>query len=255
MTDIVFYSGFINATTKIGATGPPTPSCTIWSVLKASPNTVAMVVNAQDMTEIARGLWFYPYAGADIDLYDYVGVSLKDSADVVYKEQHFLRWDAAERITLAAIAAAVWTYVTRTLTQTAASIIAAISGDRISDIKGNTWAIPLTLNYDITGLKVEIALKVNKSDEDEESVQFIDTVTGLLVINGTPATVAENSKGSISVVDLVTGAIIWNVDADITASHERAKVYGIQVIEADDSVVENWGGTFELTEDVVKAVD
>lgn len=259
MTDIIFYSGFIIAATKIGATGAPIPTCTIWEVLKAAPNTVTMVVNAQNMTELARGLWFYPYAGADLDLHDYVGVSLKDSDDVVYKEQHFLRWDAAERITLADIAASVWTYVSgigRTLTQTAASIISAVTGDKITDIRGNTWAISLPLDYDITDLKVQIALKSHKGDTDAQAVQFVDTVTGLVTLNGETATVAQQSKASITIVNAATGSIIWNAEAEITASHRSGNYYGIQVVddsEDPDLVLENWGGSFVLTEDVVRA--
>jgi len=240
--------------------------------VKKSDDTGSWILTGETPVDRTGGIYSYRVANGDLDLYDYIVIFKTAAGDIIEKHLGAIRWDGAERITMAAIAAAVWanatrtlssfgtlaadvwTYAIRTLTQTPTSIVSAVTGDKITDIRGSTWAIPLTLDYDITGLKVQIALKGHKGDTDEQAIQFIDSVSGLITVNGATAEAAQNVKGSITIVDASVGSIIWKADPDITASHRSGNFYGIQVVDASSGdVLENWGGSFVLTEDIVRA--
>ncbi len=164
------YAPYINSTTTLGETGL-TPTCTIWSVLKVSPYTKTEIVSAQSMTELGRGLYYYPVPSVDMKTYDYPGVALTTSTDVVDKEVHMLRWDGSEQysaqleridIVLSTIPtlvwafgtrtltsfgtliADIWAYVRRTLTQTAEEILDIVDGADIAVLRGDTLSIPIS---------------------------------------------------------------------------------------------------------------
>ena len=105
-TDILLYAFFEDSSNSDGETGL-TPTIDVRRIVKADL-TSSLVVNNQAMTEIGGGLYGYRMAAGDLQLYDYLGVAKTVSGAVVSKHVPAIRWDAAERITMADIADAVW---------------------------------------------------------------------------------------------------------------------------------------------------
>ena len=153
---------------------------------------------------------------------------------------------------VANLPALIWANATRTLTQTATSITAAVSGSSITDIRGNTWDIDVT-SLTLDSNLIQFAIKRTPGNTDAQSLLFIDTDTGLLYINGASATVAQNAKASLT----YTGTTLTiAVDADITALLPVGDWdYGIQSITAGGVVSEIYGGTFTITADIAKATE
>ena len=152
----------------------------------------------------------------------------------------------------AAMGATVWGYATRTLTQSATSIIAAVSGSSITDVRGNTWDIDvddLTLDDNL----IQFAIKRGNDNTDDQALLLIDSDTGLLVLNGVAATVAQNAMASLTYAGTT---LTIAVDAEITAQLPLGSwQYGIQSITAADLVAESYGGRFVITADIVRATD
>jgi len=141
----------------------------------------------------------------------------------------------------------VWTYSSRTLTQSATSITSAVSGDSITDIRGNSWSIDvedLTLDNNL----IQFSIKYLKSEEDSKAILMIDTTTGLLYLNGAAGTAGDGSLSYVGTTLTIT------VKASATAQLPCGNYYyGIQSISAANTVAESYGGLFVITEDVVRA--
>ncbi len=252
MTNIVFHAFFEDSTNKDGEAGL-SPTIDIRSILK-SDLTNTLVVNNQAMTEIGGGLYAYGVSGADLDLNDYVAVAKTTSSAVVSKQVPALRWDAAERITLAAIAAAVWAYATRTLT-TAANVIAAVlSGSKIRVHRGDTMVVPMTgLGTLANRDSLDFTVKASTKDTDDQAIIRIDEDTGLLRINGSAGTAGN---GSIAVDDETAGNITITLAAVETAKLSKKGVYDVQIVRSSGVPVSTLSaGNFSVTSDVTKAVN
>jgi hypothetical protein len=107
---------------------------------------------------------------------------------------------------IAAIPAAVWSFATRTLTQAAASVIAAVSGSVVTQPRATTW------NFSITGLgnitartDLYFTIKRRTTDADTAAVVQIEETAGLIVINGGAPAAAGN--GTLTVTDAVAGDV------------------------------------------------
>jgi len=189
-------------------------------------------------------------------------LTIDDKKDVIFKvtttdptfpdfallesERHFNILD-----TLTDIPANFWGYVTRTLTQTATEISATISDGSISQVRGNTWAISVDLDMDLTAAKIQLAIKQNSDDADSESVVFIDTDAGLIYLDGDAA--ASASDGSIDIDDALNGLITVNLNASATSRLEEGLFrYGFQVV-VGATVIEAAIGNFTIVSDIVHA--
>ena len=162
-------------------------------------------------------------------------------------ERHFNILDA-----LLDIPAQFWGYASRTLTTTLQQVSATLSTASISEIRGNTWSISLDLDADFTGKNVQFAIKNRHSDTDAESMLFVDSDTGLLVLNESATVVA--SDATITITDALNGIIEIAVEASVTSllSEGRHK-YGIQMVDSvSGDVTELVIGTVEIVADIVR---
>jgi len=141
----------------------------------------------------------------------------------------------------------VWTYGSRTLTQSATSITAAVSGSSITDIRGNDWDIDVT-SLTLDSNLIQFTIKRSYEDADAAALLMIDTDTGLLYLNGAAGTAGD---GSLSYAG-TTLTIVTKASATAQLP-PGTYVYGIQSITAAGAVAESYGGTFVITADRVRA--
>ena len=141
----------------------------------------------------------------------------------------------------------VWTYGSRTLTQSASSIISAVTGDSITDIRGSSWGIEVE-DLTLDANKQQFTIKKSRDDADASALLMIDD-TGLVYLNGAAGT---SGDGSLS----YTGTTLTiTVKASATAQLPKGTyVYNIQYVTAAGVVEEPYGGKFVITPDGVRAV-
>lgn len=161
-------------------------------------------------------------------------------------------------ITSGATAAQVWAYATRTLTQTAAQIAAAVNGSSITIMRGDTLSASLTGIGAITGYTtLDFMVKKQKSDLDTSAIIHIRKNAsavndGLIRINGVAGTAGN---GSITLNDQALGNITIALIASETAKlipglgyyYDIQKITGVTVTTMSE-------GTFNVTPDVTMLV-
>lgn len=135
-------------------------------------------------------------------------------------------------------AAEVWAYATRTLTQSAASVMAAVVGEKITVYRGTTWSVSLTglgslSNYDTIFLSVKEA----EHDSDDDAIlRVYNDASGLQRFNKAAPAAAGN--GSITIDDAANGDITITVDEAETdgAPIKSDLYYDIKGIDNDGNV-------------------
>lgn len=156
-------------------------------------------------------------------------------------------------------AAAIWAYVTRTLTQSAASIAAAVSGSTITIQRGDTLSVPLTGIGALTGyVSLDFTVKTNPIvDADAAAIVRIrknasGLSDGLLVLNGATGTAAQ---GSITITSEPLGNITIALAAEATAQLGIASglYYDVQMITAS-GIVTRTEGICNIASDVTRAI-
>ncbi len=155
--------------------------------------------------------------------------------------------------------AEIWRYVTRTLTQSAARIAAAVDGSDITITRGDTLSASLTGLGSLAGyVSIDFTVKIDKDDDDSEAIIRIrknasGTGDGLLVLNGTVAGTAAN--GSITIDDEDDGNITIALDfAETVVLVDRSKMY-YDVQEITTSVVTTKAiGSCDVSPDVTRAI-
>ena len=151
-------------------------------------------------------------------------------------------------------AAEIWAYASRTLTQSAASVAAAVSGDSITIKRGDSLSASLTDIGALTGYTtIWFTVKDKLSDPDTASIIQIDTDTGLLYVNGGAAANAAN--GAITVDDAATGDITITLQEaetdDLIPAH--GLYYDVQVLNGGD-VTTLTEGPCHITGDVTRSI-
>jgi len=132
---------------------------------------------------------------------------------------------------IAVVAAAVWSYASRTLTQAAAAVVAALAGSTITIHRGDTLTVSLTGLGDLIGrTKLWITGKQDRGHPDTAALFQIEESAGLLTINGATATTAAN--GSLTVTDEAAGDITIMLLGVETAKLAQltAGVYDVQIL-------------------------
>ena len=148
----------------------------------------------------------------------------------------------------------IWSYASRTLTQSAASVASAVAGDDISVNRGDTISISLT---DIGSLannsKIYFTVKNSESDPDTAAIIMIEKTDGLKYINGAVGTPAN---GSLVVDDEATGDITITL-----AAVEAAKLvcgadhWDVQILRTVGVPISTLvAGTFIVSSDITRAV-
>ena len=144
----------------------------------------------------------------------------------------------------------VWGYATsRTLTMSATEITNAVSGSSITQIRGNSWSIPIT-GLTLYATKQQFTIKRAKTDSDADALLFIDSTTGLIRVNGSTTGITATDASIVYAGTTLTVTVKANVTAQLES---YPWVYGIQSIHSDGTVSEVYGGTFTITSDAVRA--
>ena len=158
---------------------------------------------------------------------------------------------------LADTPANVWSYTTRTLTQSSTSTTDSTAAGSIARRRGDSWSISLTIGA-ITGYtSLWFTAKWDRDNTDAQSVLQIKknasgTDDGLLYVNGAAAT--DATKGSITVSDASTGAIVIAVDETITDDLPPAGIYYDVQALVSGTVSTLDSGTLTISADVTRAV-
>lgn len=156
------------------------------------------------------------------------------------------------------VAATVWAYAARTLTQTAVQVAALIDGSTITIRRGDTLSIALTGLGSLSGYtSLDFTVKNNVHDADTDAVLCIrknasGSGDGLLILNGSGSVTA--SDGSIAINDAALG----NITIVLLAANTRLFlpnncVYDVQMIDAS-GVTTMTQGTFIIQADVRRAI-
>jgi hypothetical protein len=161
--------------------------------------------------------------------------------------------DSVKVLACAPTLAAMWGAASRTLTQSAAAVAAAVAGTTLTVQRGDTLSASFTGLGNITArTKLWITGKKDRSHPDTAAVFKIEETVGLQVIVGAAAVTPAN--GSIVVTNATTGALTVTL-----AAVESAKLdemigghYDIQMLTAS-GVSTLTDATLVVTQDVTRA--
>jgi len=146
--------------------------------------------------------------------------------------------------------ATVWTNASRTLTQSAADVIDAVTGTAITKTRGNSW------DFEITGVtldanKQQLIIKRSRDDPDSAALLMIDSDDGLIILNGSTDVTAGDASLSYAGTTL-TPVVKTAITAQLP---DGTFIYNIQYVTAAAVVKEPYGGTFVITADGVRATE
>jgi hypothetical protein len=258
---VIFYAHYTEA--GVSKTGL-TVTIDVYEV--ARDGTAAQVGSDAACTEVGDGIYRYLLAGATVDAAaEYVGVfhtatATVDCQDIpamwVINRAGLETLDSG--VTLAAtqtgvtIPTAVWAAAVRTLTQSAASVVATVTGSDIVCQRGDSLSVSLTDCGALTGYsKVYFTVKRDTADADTAAIIQIEKTAGLKYINGAAGTPAN---GTLTIDDEATGDITVALDEVETAKLDPgAYSYDVQVVRTAGSVSTLTAGTFEVAADVTRA--
>jgi hypothetical protein len=271
---VIFYAHYTEG--GVSKTGL-TVTIDVYEVIRDGTKT--QVTSDGACTEIGDGLYRYLLASGSVDAAaEYVGVfhtatATVDCQDIpamwVINRAGLETLDSG--VTLAAtqtgvtiptvtnltnaptgMADAVWAAAVRTLTQSAASVIATVTGSDIVCQRGDSLSVSLTDCGALTGYsKVYFTVKRDTADADTASIIQIEKTAGLKYINGAAGTPAN---GTLTIDDEATGDITVALDEVETAKLDPgAYSYDVQVVRTAGSVSTLTAGTFEVAADVTRA--
>ena len=149
-----------------------------------------------------------------------------------------------------------WSYTTRTLSQAAASVIAAVEGSTVTMPWATSWDFSITGLGDVTArAKLYITIKRKPKDGDSLSVVQIEETEGLRFINAAAATVAGN--GTLTVDDAVAGDVTVTLAVAETAKLKTTDnlLYDFKMITAGGLALPVGGiGRFNIGDIVTGAI-
>jgi len=193
------------------------------------------------------GIYTRIYDDADLDDYDYFARASYTGATVL----------DTDHVTGGTVGPSPWDYGTRTLTQSAAQVEAAVEGAAITILRGDSLSASLTGMGSLTGyVTLDFTVKENHDDSDNDAIIRIRLNAsglndGLLRVN--KAAAADATLGSITIDDLVAGDITIALDESITDDLVPwpGLYYDVQKIDAAD-VQTMTEGRCEITADVTR---
>lgn len=172
-----------------------------------------------------------------------------------------IQWDGSAEIALSDLPADVWGYSSRTLTQSAAQVAAAVSGADIVILRGDTFVASLTGLGSLAGyVSLDWTVKRNKANPDDQAIIRIrknlsGTDDGLLVLNGQDAS-ARSANGSIAIDDIDAGDVTITLEAEETrdlGTKSGSLYYDLQEITAT-TVETHTAGNLRIAGDVTRAI-
>lgn len=227
MSTLVVSAMFTNNTAPV--TGLTLSEIVFYLYSRAvSDGTIATVWNGVAATEeVGGGIYTKAYTSADTINYDYFAYAQYTGATVTDSDYAVMSTPTIDD------GAGFWGYSTRTLTASAASTTATVSGTTITIVRGDSLSASLSALGNIsTRTKLHFTVKRTYTDADTEALVQIEETAGLLYINGAAATTAAN--GDITVTNATTGAITITLAAAETAklAVEEDLVYDVQMVTA-----------------------
>jgi hypothetical protein len=156
---------------------------------------------------------------------------------------------------MAHLPAAIWGAGERTLTQSAASVAAAVLGDTITVYRGDTISISLTDLGNLTNkTKLYFTVKARAEDPDSLSLLQIECIAGLIYINGEAGTAGN---GTLTINDPATGAITITLTAAESAKLPTfaSPSYDVQIVRSAGIPVSTLTtGSFVIMDDYTRVV-
>ena len=154
----------------------------------------------------------------------------------------------------------IWAATSRTLTQSAASVTAAVSGSTITVARGDTLSATITgLSANTGYVSIDFTVKTSPDDTDDQAIMRIrknasGTGDGLQRLNGaalvSPVVAAD---GSITVNSATSLTITLAARATDDLSDADGLYYDIQYVMAS-SVLTATAGNCNITADITRAV-
>jgi hypothetical protein len=199
-------------------------------------------------------LYSRAYSDEDVDTYDYFAYAHYTGSETLDSDYALMGGvggiDEGD----------VWEHSTRTLTQSGASVTAAVSGSTITITRGDTLSAALTDLGAVTGyVSIDFTVKESKADSDDDAVIRIrlnasGTDDGLLRLNGADAS-ARAGNGSITIDDASDGDITITLAAAETDDLlvQDGLYYDVQLITAT-AVSTLAEGTCNVSGDVTRAI-
>lgn len=183
------------------------------------------------------------YASADFDTYNYfargtyTGATVLDSDHVQGGRGPVNPWELSPR----------------TLTQSAASVTSAVTGDEVTVYRGTYWEVTLTGLPDLTDrTEVYLAVKVDKDDTDDEAIALWSLGTGLERFDGQVATASE---GALTVPTSTSVKVVLKANTTQNAPILSDLWYGVKRIAASgEAYASSEGGTWDIVAETPRAV-
>lgn len=221
------FRAFFEDTTGTGVTG----LTVTWDIYNPAG---AKVVTNGAAAEIGGGAYSYSQASATAGAW--LGIAKTASTAVASKHRPsmvMVGYAGADYLdaSISGIDDLVWAYASRTLTQPAAAVIAAVSGSVLNLVRGTTWTIALTGLGSLTGnSKIYFTMKESVSQTDAASIVQVEKTGGLLVLNGattttTNATLVIDNEGLGNITITVKPAATTTVESDTL-------IYDVKMITA-----------------------
>ena len=183
--------------------------------------------------------------GQHVDLYIEATIDGVDTASVVNSDQ---------AIDADTIAGAIWSAASRTLTQSAEQVAAAVSGSSITITRGDTVTVSLTGLGSLAGRsKLYSAFKTNKGLADSQATMLIEETAGITVLNG--ATHTATTDVTLTVMDEVVGNITFVFKPPVSSLLPvEGGYYDVQMVTAAGVVTTVTGSTYQVSADVARVI-
>lgn len=229
--------------------------CSDWTVVPDTTSAYVMLPSgflnvAEFVLVAAAAVWNKLMADHDID--GSFGNVINDLTEVSSGLYRFTAEALAQGDV--ASAASIWAYATRTLTQAAASVTAAVSGSTITIHRGDTFVGTLT-GLSMSGAsKVWLTVKYDHRLPDTESVIQVDSVTGLLCLNCSGEVSADDASLA---VDEENGTLTITISEVITSQLKPccdSLRYDVQTI-VGGVVSTITSGALDVTADYTRAIE
>ena len=217
---------------------------------KADGVVAAVWAGLNPTEEVGGGVYVRDYATPDYRTFDYFAWAQYTGVAVLDSDWSLQAGPEAT----SDIAYLIWSWYSRTLTMSTASMRSLLIAPDIEVLRGDTMQVGLTgLGNIAARTKLWFTVKLDKDDADTVSQIQIEETAGLLYIAGGAATVPGN--GSLTVTDAAVGTITIEAEAIEMAKLAAVKKmhYDIQVLEGT-VITTLRRGSFLIASDVTRAV-
>ncbi len=150
---------------------------------------------------------------------------------------------------------ALWAHETRTITQTGATLAAAVAGGLVTIQRGDSFSATFTGLSDSTNhSKLWFTVKRNLDDADAAAIIQIDHATGLLYLNATAVPAARNANGTLTLPNTASATVTLDeVETDDLVPAEGL-YWDLQMLDTGGTVTTLTSGPCNIVADVSRIV-